>query len=85
MGDLFHMSIEEVDLPAAIRSSRESLAHVHLADSNRHFPGAGHTSFAEILAALREIDYSGCLALECRVPDPEQTLPRVARMLRELS
>jgi sugar phosphate isomerase/epimerase len=85
MGDLFHMSIEEVDLPAALGSSAEFLAHVHLADSNRHFPGAGHTSFPEILTALREIDYSGCLALECRVPDPERTLPRVARLLRDLS
>jgi sugar phosphate isomerase/epimerase len=85
MGDLFHMSIEEVDLPAALRSSADFLAHVHLADSNRHFPGAGHTSFPEILTALRETDYSGCLALECRVPDPERTLPRVARLLRDLS
>jgi sugar phosphate isomerase/epimerase len=84
MGDLFHMSIEEVDSPAAIRSSAETLAHVHLADSNRQFPGAGHTNFAAIFTALREIDYSGCLALECRVPDPERTLPRVAQLLREL-
>jgi sugar phosphate isomerase/epimerase len=85
MGDLFHMSIEEADLPAAIRSAGSHLAHVHLADSNRKYPGAGHTDFAPIFTALREIDFTGCLAMECGTPEPERTLPEVSRLLRGLS
>ena len=53
MGDLFHMNIEEDDLGEAIRRAGGHIAHVHLADSNRLQPGAGHTDFAGAFAALR--------------------------------
>lgn len=84
MGDVFHMSIEERDPAASIRAAGALLSHVHLADSNRSHPGSGHTDFASIVDALRDTGFRGCLALECRVVDPERTLPAVARMLRAL-
>jgi sugar phosphate isomerase/epimerase len=83
MGDLFHMSIEEVDLGGAIRDAGGYLAHVHLADSNRTHPGAGHTDFAPAFEALREIGFDGYLAMECAVRgDARTVLPQVARRLR---
>jgi sugar phosphate isomerase/epimerase len=85
MGDLFHMNIEEEDLGASIRSAQGYLAHVHLADSNRAHPGAGHTDFAPAFGALREIGFDGYLAMECAIRgDPETVLPRVTRRLRSL-
>jgi sugar phosphate isomerase/epimerase len=85
MGDLFHMNIEEEDLGESIRSARGYLAHVHLADSNRAHPGAGHTDFAPAFGALREIDFDGYLAMECAIRgDPETVLPQVTRRLRSL-
>jgi sugar phosphate isomerase/epimerase len=64
LADLFHMNIEEADLPAAIRACGSHIGHVHFADSNRHAPGFGHTDFAGIVAALSDIGYTGALSAE---------------------
>ncbi len=72
MADFFHMSIEENDIPAAIKSAGKHIAHVHLADSNRQMPGLGHTDFKSGFAALKEIGYTGYMALECGNPDPNK-------------
>jgi sugar phosphate isomerase/epimerase len=85
MGDLFHMNIEEDDPGGSIRRAAGYLAHVHLADSNRAHPGAGHTDFAPIFGALDEIGFDGYLAMECGVRgDAEEVLPQVVRSMRSL-
>jgi sugar phosphate isomerase/epimerase len=85
MGDLFHMNIEEDDLGASIRQAGAYLAHVHLADSNRLQPGAGHTDFAGAFEALRGIDFDGYMAMECGIRgDAEEALPEVVRHLRSM-
>ncbi len=61
MADTFHMNVEERSLPDSIREIGPLLNHIHLADSNRLAPGLGHTDFEEILRALVEVDYRGCL------------------------
>jgi sugar phosphate isomerase/epimerase len=85
MGDLFHMNIEEDDPAASMRLADGYLAHVHLADSNRLQPGAGHTDFASAFGALRDTRFQGYLAMECGIRgDAETVLPRVVRSLRSL-
>ena len=86
--DLFHMSIEEVDVAAALRAGGALVGHVHLADSNRRPAGGGHTDFAPIVAALREIEYDGYLSAEC-LPYPDsdaaarQTMAAFRRLTHE--
>lgn len=71
LADLFHMNIEETDLPAAILAGRDKIGHVHFVDSNRRPAGAGHTQFAPIAAALAEIGYRGYLSAEAfPLPSP---------------
>ena len=83
MGDLFHMNIEEDDLSESIRRAEGHLAHVHLADSNRLQPGAGHTDFAGSFGALRDIGFDGYMAMECGIRgDAREVLPEVVRDLR---
>lgn len=83
MADFFHMNIEERDIPEAIRGAKEYVAHVHLADSTRLLPGYGHTDFRSGFAALKEIGYTGYMALECGIPgDPREDLPKCAQYLR---
>lgn len=85
MGDLFHMNIEEDDPGESIRNVGGYLAHVHLADSNRAHPGAGHNDFASAFGALRDIEFDGYLAMECAIRgDAKTVLPQVARHLRSL-
>jgi sugar phosphate isomerase/epimerase len=71
LADLFHMNIEEVDLPAAIRRGGGKIGHVHFVDSNRRPAGCGHLDFAPIAAALGEIGYAGFVSAEALpYPDP---------------
>jgi sugar phosphate isomerase/epimerase len=85
MGDLFHMNIEEDDLGETIKQADDYLAHVHLADSNRVQPGAGHTNFARAFEALRSVGFEGYMAMECGIRgDAREVLPEVVRHLRSM-
>lgn len=81
--DFFHMSIEERSLPETIRKAGDKIAYIHLGDSNRLLPGAGHTDWKACFGELKKIGYSGFLNLECCPGnDPEISLPLTARFLR---
>ena len=64
LADLYHMNIEEVNLADAIRAAGKHIGHVHFADSNRRAAGMGHTDFAPVMKALRDIGYRGYLSAE---------------------
>ena len=51
-------------MAAAVRAAGPLIGHVHLADSNRRPAGCGHTDFAAVAAALREIGYDGYVSAE---------------------
>lgn len=81
--DLFHMNIEETDLPAAIRQAGPHVGHVHFVDSNRQAAGRGHLAFGPIVAALREIGYQGYLSAEAfPIPDPDEAARQTMRAFR---
>lgn len=83
LADMFHMNIEERDLPAAIRAAGRHIGHVHYADSNRQAMGFGHTDPAGMIAALREIDYQGYLSAEIfPLPDPETAARQTISSIR---
>ncbi len=87
LADLFHMSIEEVDLAAALRAAGRHVGHVHFADSNRRPVGLGHTVFEPIASALRGIGYDGYVSAEAfAYPDPDaaasQTIESFNRYFR---
>jgi sugar phosphate isomerase/epimerase len=62
--DLFHMSIEEADVAAALAAAGRWVGHVHWADSNRQAMGLGHTDPEPVVAALRGSGYQGFLSAE---------------------
>jgi sugar phosphate isomerase/epimerase len=64
MGDTFHMNLEEVSIGEAFSKCGDKLIHIHLADSNRAAPGAGHLDFLPVLKALKEMAYKGFLSFE---------------------
>jgi sugar phosphate isomerase/epimerase len=64
LADLYHMNIEEANLAGALRTAGPHVGHVHFADSNRRAVGMGHTDFGPVIAALRDIGYSGYLSAE---------------------
>jgi len=83
LADVFHMNIEEDNVPASIRAAGDWIGHVHFADNQRAHPGTGSTDFAAIFAALRDVGYAGSTALECGIRgDPAKALRECAAYLR---
>lgn len=75
--DLFHMNIEEVSIPDALRTAGTRLGHLHFADSNRRAAGLGHTDFGPVARVLAEIGYDGYASAEVLpLPDSETAASR---------
>lgn len=72
MLDLFHMNIEDASIEGGLREAGERLWHVHIADSNRRYPGSGHLDFDSIFSTLEDIKYEGYISAEfLPLPDPD--------------
>jgi D-psicose/D-tagatose/L-ribulose 3-epimerase len=64
MYDTFHAHIEEKNVPAAIRSLKGCLVHVHVSENDRSTPGQGNVRWAENFDTLREIGYDNLMVVE---------------------
>ena len=86
MADFFHMNIEEIDIAQSIEEAADYISYVHLADSNRFQPGAGHLDFRPGLAALKRVGYMGFMTLECRIKgeDKARALVECAQHVRSV-
>lgn len=73
--DAYHMNIEEPDPAAAIVDAGERLFLFHVADSNRQAAGRGHTDFAALARALRQVGYDGDVIVECTAAGPDPFTP----------
>lgn len=83
--DTFHMNIEEADLYQSIIAGRKHLGHVHFADSNRYWPGAGHLDFKQVMNALREINYQEWIAVECHAKsDPDLAAQQAVQYIHSI-
>ncbi|MGH9616901.1 MAG: TIM barrel protein [Acidobacteriaceae bacterium] len=81
--DTYHMNIEEDRIGRNIVAAANHIGHVHIADSNRAYPGLGHYNFAETIAALNAAGYDGALAVECLArPTAEQAARESFEFLR---
>jgi D-psicose/D-tagatose/L-ribulose 3-epimerase len=62
--DIYHMNIEETDIPAAVRKAGPRLVHVQVCANDRGAPGADHLDWQGFLAALDDVGYGGPLVIE---------------------
>jgi sugar phosphate isomerase/epimerase len=90
--DFFHMQIEELHTPDAIRatgaptrSGRFPLRHVHVAENTRVEPGPGSLNLLPGFRALKDVGYPGWIELECRHLSglATEVLPRSVEYMRE--
>ena len=73
LADLFHMNIEEENLPHSLVTNAKQIGYVHFADSNRRPIGLGHTDMKSIAEALKESEYSGYISAEAfPYPNPDE-------------
>jgi sugar phosphate isomerase/epimerase len=81
--DTFHMNIEEPSLLSSIESAADRLLHVHVADSNRWYPGAGHIDFGGVLTRLDRLGYQGYSSAEILpLPDSDTAAAMAILQLR---
>jgi sugar phosphate isomerase/epimerase len=84
--DTYHMNIEEASPLAALVAQAGRYVSIHISDNNRRFPGFGALDFRPILAILRELRFSGFMAIEGRAGrDVLEDLAASARHLEEVS
>ena len=83
--DTFHANIEEPNMETSLRACGTRLFHVHVADSNRWAPGAGHTDFARVIAVLREMNYARWVSAEILAkPDVRRAAEQSIRTIKPL-
>ena len=82
--DVFHMNIEEQDIPAAIRRVGDRVAHVQVSGNDRGAPGADHVDWSGILQTLYEVRYHGPLVIESFTRDND-TMAIAASIWRPLA
>jgi len=59
----------------AILDCGDLLGYIHIADSNRHYAGAGHINLKEIINSLIAVNYQGYISAECLpLPNSETAL-----------
>lgn len=65
---VFHMLLEERDVVQALHTHGANIGYMHIADHNRRLPGQGIADFAGVASALKAVNYTGWLTLECGEP-----------------
>ena len=85
MIDTAHMHIEDRDIEDSVRRSREYVTFVHLADSNRRYPGAGTFDFPAFIRLLKDVRYTDWVSVEVfPMPDQDAALQRSYEYIRPL-
>jgi sugar phosphate isomerase/epimerase len=79
------MIIEEPDMEESIQRVGENLFHLHVADSNRWYPGAGHLDFQAIFKALHSTGYAGWISGEFMpLPNPDSAAEQAIKTLTRI-
>ena len=84
MLDVYHMNIEETDLPAAIADAGERIAHVQVCGNQRGTPGDDHLDWASIFDALDATGYDGPICIESFTGE-NATIAKAASIWRPLA
>ena len=81
--DTYHMNIEESNFISSVLKCKGWLGHVHIADSDRMYPGHAHIPFDKVFESLNNIGYEGYLAVEClALPDPHTCAQRTIEFFK---
>ncbi len=83
MLDSFHMNIEESSFEDGFHKAGDRLWHVHLADSNRRYPGSGHIDFRSILGTLMAMDFQKYVSAELLpLPDADTAASETIKFIK---
>lgn len=63
--DTYHSHIEEMCMVSALKKASPKLKHIHFCENHRGIPGTGSIPWSRVAVALKEMNYSGWVVLEC--------------------
>ncbi len=83
--DTHHMYIEDKDMDMSFRLCKGRIAHVHISDSNRQYPGSGNVDYTKVGNTLKAMGYDKTVSLEVLpYPDGEQAALYGLRWMRSV-
>ncbi|MGQ9607759.1 MAG: sugar phosphate isomerase/epimerase family protein [bacterium] len=84
--DTYSMNYEKVDMERAIENNAKYLAHFHINDDNKKWPGSGSIDYTPVAKALRKIGYNGYVSVEVFDfnPDPRTIASQSIKNLRSI-
>lgn len=83
--DSNHMFIDDKDMLASVEEAGKLISYVHLADSNRLYPGNCKLDFQAFIKALHAAGYDGWLSVEVfQRPDQDTALVKSHQHIRPM-
>ena len=68
LADFYHMTMEHEPLDHLVDAG-DRLAHIHVADTDRLYPGSGEYDYDTFFGHLKRIGYPGRISVECNLRD----------------
>ncbi|GAB4570326.1 MAG: hypothetical protein Kow0047_23900 [Anaerolineae bacterium] len=82
LADLYHIMVDEEPIDDVLAAGSR-LRHVHVADSERLYPGSGSYPYPAFFGALKQIGYDRAISVECRWGDFEKECAEALAFLRK--
>ncbi|MCL6633198.1 MAG: sugar phosphate isomerase/epimerase [Alicyclobacillus herbarius] len=80
--DLYHIMKEQEPLSDLLTVAPD-VGYVHVADTDRRYPGSGAYPYIDFAATLQTIEYDGPISVECVWTDMEREMKQAAAFLRQ--
>ena len=75
LADFYHFNVEKEPFENLVDAA-DHLIHVHVADTNRLYPGSGDFDYAGLFHTLEQIGYQGRVSIECNFRDFSAEMPK---------
>ena len=81
--DFYHQMLEAEAFDEIVRAG-ERIAHVHVADTDRLYPGSGRYDYGRFARSLADAGYNKRVSVECNFRDFDKEVPQSIRFLHEV-
>ena len=81
--DFYHLMVEGESFDQIVNAG-DRIAHVHVADTDRLYPGSGKYDYQGFAQSLAEAGYDKRISVECNFRDFDREVPQSVRFLRQV-
>lgn len=81
--DFYHLMVEGESFDQIVNAG-DRIAHVHVADTGRLYPGSGKYDYHDFAQSLADAGYTERISVECNFRDFDQEVTQSIRFLREV-